>query len=39
MTAAPRMMRAKFVRSAPASFSTRAVMPTLVAASIAPKKA
>jgi hypothetical protein len=39
MTAAPRMMRANGVRSMPASFSTRAVMPTLVAASMAPRNA
>jgi hypothetical protein len=39
MTAALRMMRAKPERSASASYKTRAVMPTLVAASIAPRKA
>jgi hypothetical protein len=39
ITAAPRMMRAKPERSAPASFRTRAVMPTLVAAGMAPRNA
>ena len=39
ITAAPRMMRALGVRIACASCSTRAVMPTDVAASIAPRKA
>ena len=39
MTAAPRMIRAKGARSASASLSTRAVIPTLVAASMAPRKA
>ena len=39
MTAAPRMIRAKGARRAFASFSTRAVIPTLVAASMAPRNA
>jgi hypothetical protein len=37
--AAPRMMRAKGALKASMSFNTLAVMPTLVAESIAPRKA
>ena len=39
MTAAPRMILAKGARKESASLSTRAVIPTLVAASMAPRKA
>lgn len=38
MTAAPRITRASSERARPRSVSTRAVMPTLVAVSVAPRK-
>jgi hypothetical protein len=39
ITAAPKMIRASFSRDLPMSWSTRAVIPTLVAHRVAPRKA